>query len=364
MNILIVIPSVSKKWGGTTTSLVNFYKGLMQKKNTHCTVLTAFIGDEKSDISVEILANDDFFLFPTTSTGWRRSKKLKDYLKENAKSFDLVWIHGLWTGTTYYAAIYAKKYNVPYIITPHGMIEPDALKRKYIKKKLYWSLIEKRVFNNAAAIHCITEEEAGHAKQLTKTKNFVISNGIEEESFLEKEYDQLKSICFIGRFHEKKALDLLLKAVAKIDNIKLLVAGGGELEYEKYIYTLVKKLQIEDRVVFKGFVDHVIIKEMFKNCAFLVLPSHSEGRSMVGLESVMNSTPVLTTVKCNFNEVEKYNAGMVMQNNDPATIKQYILEMFDSDIEEMSTNAYKLAMEEFCINSVSHKLLTEFNRVI
>jgi len=362
--ILLIIPSVSKKWGGTTTSVMNFYSGLSRHLDIECTVLTTITEEEKSEINNEILENDDFILFPTNSASWRRSKKLKGYLKENTKLFDLVWIHALWTGTTFYAAKYAKKYNIPYIVTPHGMIEPDALKRKGIKKKLYWSLIEKRVFDNAAAIHCITEAESNYAKQLTKTKNFIIPNGIKAESFLEKEYAQLKSICFIGRFHEKKALDLLLKAIATIDDVKLLVAGGGEEEYENYIYSLVKELQIEDRVEFKGFADENVKKEMFQKSSFLVLPSHTEGLSMVGLESVVNSTPVLTTRKCNFDEVERYSAGMVMEDNDPKTIKEYILKMFDSDIETMSKNAHNLAVEKFSINSVSDKMLDEFEKII
>jgi len=364
MKILMIIPSVSKKWGGTTTSVMNFYNGLTENSNVTCTVITTITEDEKNEIHSEILDNDDFILFPTKSAGWRYSKELKDYLKNNMKSYDLVWIHALWTGTTYYAAKYAKKYNVPYIVTPHGMIEPDALKRKGLKKKLYWSLIEKRVFDKAAAIHCITEAEVTYAKQLTKTKNFVIPNGIGEEAFLEKEYDQLKSICFIGRFHEKKALDLLLKAIATIDDVKLLVAGGGEEEYENYIYSLVEELQIEDRVEFKGFADENVKKEMFQKSSFLVLPSHTEGLSMVGLESVMNSTPVLTTRKCNFDEVERYSAGMVMEDNNSETIRAYILKMFDSDIETMSKNAHKLAMEKFSIDSVSDKMLDAFEKIL
>ncbi len=364
MKVLMIIPSISRKWGGTTTSVMNFYNGLTHHSNVSCTVLTTVTEDEIYEISDEILDNEDFILFATKSAGWRYSKELKDYLQKHVKSYDLIWIHALWTGTTFYAAKYAKKCNIPYIVTPHGMIEPDALKRKGFKKKLYWLLIEKRVFDSAAAIHCITEAESMYAKQLTKTKNFVIPNGIEEEPFLEKGYNQLKSICFIGRFHEKKALDLLLKAIATIDDVKLLIAGGGEEEYEKYIYRLVEELQIVDRVEFKGFADKAVKKEMFQESAFLVLPSHTEGLSMVGLESVMNSTPVLTTRKCNFDEVEQYNAGMVMENNNPEIIREYILKMFENNIEVMSKNAHILAMEKFSIDSVSEKMFDKFKKIV
>ena len=285
------------------------------------------------------------------------------FLKTNAKQYDLIWIHTLWTGATYNAAKYAYKYNIPYILTPHGMIEPSSLERKAIKKKLYWSLVEKKIFDRAAAIHCITEAESLFAKKLSNTTAFVIPNAVQQQPWIDKDHASIKKICFIGRFHEKKALDLLLQALSKIDNINLLVAGGGDKEYEEYIYSLVEKLGLKDRVEFKGFADDSLKKEIYTNSTFLVLPSHTEGLSMVGLESVMHSTPVLTTKKCNFDEVEQYNAGMVMETNDPETIKEYILKMFATDIKQMSKNAYQLANEKYSIKSVANMMLEELKKI-
>lgn len=364
MKILMIIPSLSQKWGGTVVSIMNYYKGINRNSLVQCTIVSTVTEIEKTEISADILANDDFILFPTKSSGWRYSKELNEYLQMNTKTYDLVWIHALWTGTTFYGFKYANKFNVPYIVSPHGMIEPAALKRKGLKKKLYWTLIEHRIFDKASAIHCITSAEAEYATALTKTNNFVIPNGTEKEYFLEKQYDQLKSICFIGRFHEIKALDLLLKAISKIDDIKLIIAGGGEKEYEDYIYKLTKKLQIEDRVEFRGFANKVEKKSIFLESAFIVVPSFSEVMSLVALESIMHSTPALLTRQCNFNEIEEHNAGMIMDNNNVETIKKFILKMFDRDIEQMSKNAHNLAMKKFSIDSVSEKMLKEIEKII
>lgn len=364
MKILMIIPSVSKKWGGTTSSLKNFYYGLTKLANVECEIVSTYTHAEKDEIASELLDNNNFKLFETKSEGWRYSKELKDYLKMSVKKFDLVWIHAIWTGTDFLASRYAKKYNIPYIITPHGMIEPDALQRKGLKKKIYWSVIEKKIFDNASAIHCITEAEKTYSNNLTKTKSFVIPNGILNEEFLKKEYSELNSISFIGRFHEKKALDLLIKSLVNTENLNLIIAGGGEKEYENYIYTLVKELKLENRIKFEGFVDREIKRKMFQKSLFLVLPSHTEGLSMVGLEAIMNSTPVLTTEKCNFNEVAENKAGLVMKDNNPLTIEKHINTMINSDLELMSKNAYNLALEKFSIDSVSKKIYREFEKII
>lgn len=359
----MLIPSLSKKWGGTTTSLKNFYFGLTNLESVTCTIVSTYTDHELSEIDPDILNSPDFKLFRTTNEQWRYSKELKTFLNQNIQNYDVVWIHALWTGTSYYASKYSVKYSIPYIITPHGMIEPDALQRKGLKKKIYWSLIEKQIFDKAFAIHCITEAEKVYANELTKTPAFVIPNGIKNESFLEKNYSKLNSIAFIGRFHEKKALDLLLKSLININNLNLIVAGGGEHDYEEYIYNLVKELKLENRVIFKGFANDQIKREIFEQSLFLVLPSHTEGLSMVGLEAIMNSTPVLTTVKCNFNEVKERNAGIVMDDNDPLTIAKHIRLMLESDILAMSQNAYSLAIEKFSINSVSENIYTELKKL-
>ncbi len=364
MKILISIPSVSKKWGGTTSSLKNFYYGLSKLENVTCTVISTYTENEKNEIDTQILNDGNFKLFETKSEGWRYSKELKSYLKNNINKYDLVWIHTIWTGMDFFASKYAKKLRIPYVITPHGMIDPIAFQRKGLKKKVYWSLIEKKIFDNVAATHCITKKESLDADNLVNSKKFVVANGTKEEIFLEKDYKKLHSIAYIGRFHEIKALDLLLKSLVNIRNLNLIVAGGGEKDYEEYIYNLVKELKLEDRVIFKGFANDKTKREIFEQSLFLVLPSHTEGLSMVGLEAIMNSTPVLTTEKCNFNEVQEYNAGMVMKDNNPETIEKYLNTMIDSDLELMSKNAYNLALEKFSIDSVSKKIYQEFEKII
>ncbi len=364
MKILMVTPSLSKKWGGTTTSLMNFYKGLTADNSIECKIVSVITEDEKNDIDEEIINNSDFTLFNAKKSFWRNSSKLNSFLNKNIHSYDLVWIHTLWTGATYNAAKYANKHSIPYIITPHGMLEGSALERKALKKKLYGFFVEKNIFNNATAIHCITQTESSAVKELTETKNFIIPNAVEEQPFLDKKMSSEKNICFIGRFHEKKALDLLLQAIAQMDDIRLLVAGGGDEEYEKLIYSLVESLGLKERVDFKGFADESLKKEIYAKSAFLVLPSHTEGLSMVGLESVMHSTPVLTTRKCNFDEVEQYNAGMVMEDNEPAMIKEFIEKMMASDLALMSVNSHKLAMEKYSIPSVANTMLKELQKIV
>ena len=130
MKILMIVPSLSTRWGGTTTSVLNFYNSLTQHDSVTCKVISTVNEGEKNEINNEVITNDDFVLFSTNNSTLRYSKDFKKHLRKNIKYFDVIWIHSLWTSTTFYAAKYARMYGVPYVISPHGMIEPDAIERK------------------------------------------------------------------------------------------------------------------------------------------------------------------------------------------------------------------------------------------
>lgn len=363
MKILMVVPSVSKNRGGTVASIMNFYRGVFDYDSIECTIVSTVTKNEIGQISSEILENEDFILFHTKSSGWRYSKKFKNYLQENLKFFDLIWVHTMWTSTTFFAAKFAMDYAIPYVITPHGMIEPGALNRKRLKKKLYWAFIEKSIFDNASMIHCITHNEEKQSKKLSKAETFVIPNGVEVGEFIHRNFKKLHQICFIGRFHSIKGLDLLLKAMKQVDNLKLVIAGGGEKTYEDYIFRLIDELNLGDRVEYVGFADKQKKSEIMARSKFIVVPSYSEVLSLVALEAISESLPVLITKQSHFDEIEYFGAGIIISNNEPETIKNGIEEMLQRNLENMSFNAYKLATENYSIHSLSQKLICRFNKI-
>jgi glycosyltransferase involved in cell wall biosynthesis len=273
-----------------------------------------------------------------------------------------VWIHGLWSSTTFFTAKYSIRQKIPYVLTPHGMLEYDALRRKAFKKKIYWLLIERKIFINASLIHCINEAEEVQVSRYSKTATCVMANGIEIHKFKVKKYQKLNSICFIGRLHEKKGLDLLIKSLKTIDDINLIVAGTGEVDYVDYLNNLVVSLNLQNRVSFMGFADEPMKKEIFSKSLFIVIPSYTEVLTFVALESISESTPVLITKQCNFPKILTAEAGFIMINNSPAIIKQGIQKMLDSDISKMSINAHILA-EQYGIKTQASMLQTKLIEV-
>src|SRR5688572_4382675 len=65
---------------------------------------------------------------------------------------DVAHFHGLWQPAFARRARHYQERNVPYIVSPHGMLEPWAWNHKRWKKYPYWHLIEKRWVGRAARV--------------------------------------------------------------------------------------------------------------------------------------------------------------------------------------------------------------------
>ena len=143
-----------------------------------------------------------------------------------------------------------------YFVYIHGQLDPffaeDFLKK--IKKKIYWFLVERK---NLLYSKSIILTSAGEKKSLKKT--FVNTNGIKKEilqyGILKQKFNKKKILkkfftkfpmlknknfyLFLGRFHEKQGIDIIIESVKKLENkfnSTILLAGPmRDINYEKKI---------------------------------------------------------------------------------------------------------------------------------
>lgn len=94
----------------------------------------------------------------------------------------------------------------------------------------------------------------------------------------------------LGRLHEKKAHDTLIKAMPYIPNATLLIAGSGELENE--LKALSSNLGVADRIKFLGLRKDV--RDLFRQADICVFPSRFEPLGNVILEAWATETPLVS----------------------------------------------------------------------
>ena len=101
-----------------------------------------------------------------------------------------------------------------------------------------------------------------------------------------------KIVLFVGRLSEEKGLPFLIDAVAKMDNVQLIIAGDGYLK--ESLLQQSKELAC-DNIVFTGFIDHHDMACAYSLADVFVLPSTSETFGIVQAEAMRFGVPVINT---------------------------------------------------------------------
>ena len=127
-------------------------------------------------------------------------------------------------------------------------------------------------------------------------KSYIIPNPFLLPCRVEPYYgERRKTIVGAGRFQPEKGFDILIEAFAlvnkKFPEFKLIIYGEGPLlkDYKEQI----KRHQIEDKVVFPGYVQNVA--EVIRQEGIFVLPSLYEGIPNVLIEALSVGIPSIAT---------------------------------------------------------------------
>src|SRR5215831_243112 len=126
---------------------------------------------------------------------------------------DIIVTHGPWNFQSFWGNHLAKK-NYKWIFVPHGTIQPCSMAQKWLKKKIYFSSVEKKMLTNATLIRAISFPEKNHLKKLFPGKEIVyIPNGIDVPKSIMINSEKGKRIfLFMARLHQQKGIAPLVKA--------------------------------------------------------------------------------------------------------------------------------------------------------
>lgn len=299
-----IAENVSLSSGGIRTILLLLHNYLLENK-FDSTIITNFKED-----------SDDFIEFKTTKP-WYYSKETKTYLNSLEKN-SIFHLHGVYAYSQYIAPKKALQSNLPYIVSPHGMLEPWILNKGRLKKQLYLKLILNNILKQATILHAITPLEVDSIFKLTQHKNIIeIPNLIKFDTIPQNlTYSPAEDyFVFVGRIDSKKGIDLIIETISLLEKDVKLKILGIENEYSLYLKKLVHQLNLNSKIEFLGGIFGNKKFEIISNARALVAPSYSEAIGMVNLEAAACKTPVITTYQTGLQKEWKNNGGYLINPN-------------------------------------------------
>lgn len=301
--ILQLTDSISRLGGGVAESVRGLTRGLVATPGQGEWALAA-----TSDAATDLDRHEFDHLervktFPVSGFGpLKWSRKLTRHLAESEA--DLIHLHGLWgpSGRALAGALGSRSDAPPWIISPHGMLEPWAMRQGKLKRHIAWKLWDGRILHRAACLHALCSEEWVGLRALgLENPVALIPNGVDLPA--EPVTSLGEPFLFLGRIHPKKGLAELINAWALLPDPPLLrIAGwddGGHLES---LRRLRDGLGLAERVEFTGPAFGAAKERLFREAGALILPSHSEGLPMTVLEAWAYGLPVLMTDHCHLPE--------------------------------------------------------------
>lgn len=149
-----------------------------------------------------------------------------------------------------------------------------------------------------------------------------------------------------GRLHENKGIDVLIKALARVDDVYLWVAGEGPLKDN--LEKLVTDLNLDGRVRFLGWRED--INALLSSADMFVCPSRHEPLGNVVLEAWAQKTPIIATAAQGPKQlIDEGENGLLVPIDDYFLLAEKITTLIDSKKlkESLIDNANRKYQESF-----------------
>jgi glycosyltransferase involved in cell wall biosynthesis len=299
------------------------------------------------------------------------------------KDFDAVHVHAVFSFASLSAGRAAAFAGVPYVVRPLGVLNRWGMEnRRRLVKSLSFRFFDLPMLRKASAMHYTSHMEMEDAARFgLKNLQRVIPIGMDlapfdalppREVFSDRfqETAGTRNILFLSRIDEKKGIDLLLTAFARLapdrPNIRLVICGGGNPALVGKLQTLATSLGIAGRVTWAGQVSADLRLAAFASCEIFVLPSHSENFGIALLEAMAAGLPCLSTDQVALAVDASRDKALRLTAREPAAIAAKLEELLDSPEERqlLGQSARILSRRDYSLPAIGKALHDLYHEIM
>ncbi|HSB74821.1 MAG TPA: glycosyltransferase [Terriglobales bacterium] len=330
MRVLQVVPSLDPKHGGPSRAIPLLCRALAEA-GVEVELWTFRAPGQSETIGERVPWGAIRRFAPWPGTAEFPRTDFARELRHAVTGFDLVHLHALWNPKITVAAAACRRARVPYLISPHGMLQEVSVSVKGPLKRVYYRLFEKATLEGAAAVHFLTGHEAEESTRWTPAAmlQLIAPNGIDpglgkgiQPGTFRNAHPQLhgrRLLLFLGRLHWSKGLDLQLETVARLarqmPDVTWVLVGpdGGQWSG---LWRKVREHGLAAQVLWTGPLPWRQCLEALADADLFLLTSRHEAHSVAMNEALAMGVPVLLSDTVRFHAVEEWGAGRVAADAD------------------------------------------------
>ena len=160
----------------------------------------------------------------------------------------------------------------------------------------------------------------------------------------------------VGELNKNKNHEVIIKAIANIDNkdIHYIICGQGKLH--NYLIELSKGLGVENQVHLLGYRND--ITDICKMSDVFAFPSYREGLSVALMEAMANGLPIIcSNIRGNSDLVKEGKGGLLVKSNNILGFSNNLKKlMLDNKLRELMKNYNQKIILDYYITSVLPKM--------
>lgn len=280
---------------------------------------------------------------------------------------DILHLHGIWMYPSHAGAQWARRSGRPYLISPHGMLDPWITARGRLKKAVARLAYEQDSWARAAALHALTRDEAEDiAREAGADRPVLVIPNAGPATTVDQPQPRTPHVLYLGRIHPKKNLHALLDAWAAADlpaNAELHIAGWGDAADMAAFHDRLGSAPAS--VHFHGAVHGADKARLLAEARWMILPSHSEGLPMAILESWAAGTPTIMTAACHLPEGLETGAALACGTDTPsiAGALEQALRLDSAEWQRMAQAALALAQGRFSSGEVTREWIAAYREL-
>lgn len=245
---------------------------------------------------------------------------LRRYIRQ--RQIDLIHINYP-ISSFYYFKILGRLMNIPYVITVHGS---DVVNQE--NENLADRILKRNLLRGTSRVVAVSQFLRGKVDEFVPNSSqaAVIYGAVSmERERLGATAIRLPERYFVtvGGFVPVKGQDILLRAWAQLPaeakDVAIVLVGDGELGPRYHI--LVEQLGLSECVHFAGILDNREARAIIEEAIAVVIPSRSEGLSLVALEAGLAGTPVIASRVGGLPEIVTDGvSGLLVPPEDPMAL--------------------------------------------
>lgn len=168
-------------------------------------------------------------------------------------------------------------------------------------------------------------------------------------------------ICSVGRLCDVKRFDLLIKSIKDLDVFCVLIGDG---ENKDSLINLAKKEEVEEKILFTGNIDNQEVRKILQKVDLSIISSDREGFSYFFAESLVYSTPIISTNVADIKDIIGNN--YIVPFNDYNKLNEkinYVKNNYDEVLKDFQEK-FEYAQNKFTIENMVNETIEVYKKVL